>query len=306
MSNSNSYNSMISHSSSATSAGAVHMHEEMSFNDRHYRPEGVGDAPSALNSDNTHPHSGSMTRNSPPPRSPPLRGRGRGRGNGRWSPPPGYNPNPNNIPSPAGPMSMSTYPKTPAAELPGPGSWLESRHHERERLPHDRVREPRYPGAGAGRGGFDGERRGGHPPREGREREREHRENWPRERDAPPHQYDARMPPPPEPAYDSRRMDGAYDARNPDYSRERDPPPHVRHSNSSSNLTQGQGARDREPIHHDREPPMHREREQPREPPIHRDQPQPPRSAPIMSAPSTLTLHPYFRLRHSSLFSRVV
>jgi hypothetical protein len=60
------------------------------------------------------------------------------------------------------------------------------------------------------------------------------------------------------------------------------------------------------PMQREREPPIHRDREREAQPPMHRDahrDPQPPRSAlPIMSAPSTLTLHPkptLLRLRHS-------
>ncbi|KAJ7512445.1 hypothetical protein B0H11DRAFT_481876 [Mycena galericulata] len=321
MSNSNSHNSVNSnsHSNSSNPTAPAPDESAMSFKDRHYRPAGAVDAsaPAGIPSD-AHTHSN--VRQSAP-RSPPAHGGGaRGRGNGRRSPPPGHNPNPNNIPSAPASVSMSTYPDAPGNEFPGaraPLEWADS-HRPRDRPPHDREREPRYPGAASGpsRGGFDGERRG-YVPREGREREP--REGWSRERDAPPHQFEARKPP--EAAYDARKTDGAYDARRPEYAR--DVPPHVHHSNNSSTPTlppilgQPREARDREPaMHRERELPVHRERELPihrdppmRELPMHRDQPEPPRSAPILSAPSTLTLHPHpaprlFRLRHSFLFLR--
>lgn len=212
-------------------------------------------------------------------------------------------------------------------------------HEQVGRAPHDRAdpeRERDQRGV-QGQGPFSTgrafddseprERRGYQPRpeererRDGRERDREPREardhrerdapgrderarrdtdTWPRERerDAPPHQYERK----PDSAYDSRKQDGAYG---------RDAQP--RNSNNPNLMGTQSHTREREPPGHreppmqrEREPPIHRDREREAQPPMHRDahrDPQPPRSAlPIMSAPSTLTLHPkptLLRLRHS-------
>ncbi|KAJ7753734.1 hypothetical protein B0H16DRAFT_761828 [Mycena metata] len=163
-----------------------------------------------------------------------------------------------------------------------------SRPDERERRDaRERDREPR-------------DHRERDPSRD--ERPRRETDAWPRERerDIPPHQLESRKY---DSSYESRKQDGAYG---------RDAP---RNSNSNnSNLTQSQShPREREPPGHreasmqQRDPPRDRDPQPPTRRDSHRDRdPQPPRSSahPILSAPSTLTLHPapLLRLRHSYPF----
>ncbi|KAJ7033097.1 hypothetical protein C8F04DRAFT_1261191 [Mycena alexandri] len=131
------------------------------------------------------------------------------------------------------------------------------------------------------------------------ERPRRDADTWTRERerDVPPHQLESRKY---DSAYESRKQDGAYG---------RDAP-----RNSNSNLTQSQShPREREPpgpreaSMQQRDPPRDRDPQPSMRRDSHRDRdPQPPRSSahPILSAPSTLTLHPatLLRLRHSYPF----